>query len=70
MTRGELDSAALADLLSDAEGAERQAVEGPFYPDRGITPESLMTYARKCRAMADRYQSGGAHEAVLCGELT
>lgn len=43
-----------ADLLADAEFAERQAIEGPFYPDRGITPDSLRSYAAKCRAEAQK----------------
>lgn len=30
------------DLLADAAQAERQAVEGPFYPEKGITPEMLL----------------------------
>jgi hypothetical protein len=40
------------DLLSDADHAERQAVDGPFYPERGITPESLRAYASACRVCA------------------
>ncbi len=47
--QSQLDDAALADLRADAEQSERQAVEGPFYPDRGITAESLRAYAAKCR---------------------
>lgn len=64
-SRDELDDAALRDLLSDAEGAERQSASGPFYPDRGITAESLSAYAKMCREKADRYALGGAHAAVL-----
>lgn len=60
-----LDEAALADLLSDAESAEMQATTGPFWPDRGITAESLMAYAAKCREKIARYKDGGAHAAVL-----
>lgn len=62
-----LDNAALADLLADARNAEQQAKEGPFYPDRGITADSLRAYAAKCRAQAEQYKSGGAHAAVLAG---
>lgn len=40
------------DLISDAEHAERQAEEGPHYPERGITPETLRAYAQTCRAQA------------------
>lgn len=64
-TSQSLDNDALLDLLSDAECSERQAKEGPFYPDRGITAESLLAYAAKCRAQAERYKAGGAHNAVL-----
>lgn len=63
----DLDSAAIADLLNDARCSEEQAVNGPFYPDRGITSESLKAYADKCRATAARYSAGGAHKAVLEG---
>lgn len=64
----DLDSAAILDLLSDARCAERQAVEGPFYPDRGITTDSLKSYAAKCRAEVEKFKTGGAHNAVVRGE--
>lgn len=64
-TPEQLDAAALADLLSDAEQSERQAAEGPYYPERGITADSLRAYAAKCRAQADRYKAGGAHNATI-----
>lgn len=37
------------DLEVDIRCAERQAEQGPFYPERGITRESLLAYAEKCR---------------------
>ena len=64
-TAEELDNAALRDLLADAASSDQQAIAGPFYPDRGITAESLNAYAAKCRAQAERYRSGGAHKAAL-----
>jgi hypothetical protein len=64
-TPAELDSFALRDLLSDAEQSEAQAINGPFFPDRDITAESLRAYAAECRAKAARYTDGGAHAAVL-----
>jgi len=63
--RSVLDSAALRDLLSDAVSAEAQAADGPFYPDRGITRESLLAYAANCRAKAERFRDGGAHAASV-----
>lgn len=51
-TNEELESARKADLIADAEFAERQAEEGPFYPERGITRDSLLSYAYKCRREA------------------
>jgi hypothetical protein len=51
-TAEELAAAARADLLSDAEHAERQAVDGPYYPERGITRKSLLAYAAECRSKA------------------
>jgi len=45
----ELRAAALSDLESDARQAEDQAANGPFYPERGVTGESLREYAEQCR---------------------
>lgn len=42
------------DLLRDAEHAELQAEKGPFYPERGVTPEALKAYATRCRKAAER----------------
>lgn len=64
-TREELDNAAIADLLNDARCSEEQATTGPFWPERGITAQSLLEYAAKCRAQAEKYRQGGAHKAVL-----
>ena len=61
----ELDNEALRDLENDARCAEEQATEGPFFPDRGITSESLLAYAAKCRKQIAQYGNGGAHKAVL-----
>jgi hypothetical protein len=68
-TESQLDQHALADLLADANAAKRQVSEGIFYPERGITRESLLAYARQCRESAARFANGGAHEAVLAGLL-
>lgn len=62
----ELDAAAIADLIADAESAERQAANAEFFP--GVTFESLMVYAQECRAKVERYKSGGAHNAAIRGE--
>ena len=67
-TDEQLDMAAIRDQINDAECAERQAENGPFYPDRGITAESLLQYAKSCRVLAEKYSNGGAHSAVLRGE--
>lgn len=64
-TREELDNAALRDLITDMEVSEEQAIAGPFYPERGITAESLLAYAAECRAKIERYRNGGAHAAAL-----
>lgn len=64
-TDEQLDDAALRDLINDAECSERQADNGPFYPERNITRESLLAYAVKCRDSAEMYCHGGAHRAVL-----
>lgn len=69
-TPEELDSFAIADLENDARCAEEQSQNGPFYPERGITAESLAAYAEKCRAGAARLRNatrGDAHKAVLQG---
>ena len=52
-TEEELDAAWVADQLADARHAERQAAEGPVFPERGITRESLLAYAAYCRALAE-----------------
>lgn len=62
-----LDADALADLIADAESSERQAARGPFFPEKGITRESLLAYARQCRERAERYRDGGAHNALITG---
>lgn len=67
-TAAELDALALDDLRRDAEQSEEQAAAGPYYPERGITAESLRAYAGRCRAALARYAAGGAHRAVIAGE--
>ena len=54
-TEAELDAFKRADLIADAEFAERQADTGPFYPEKDITRESLLAYAAKCRREAEAY---------------
>lgn len=66
-TGAELDAFAIADLLNDAECSEKQAAEGPFYPELGVTRESCLAYAAKCREVVGRHQAVGAH-AVLSGK--
>ncbi len=61
----ELDAAALSDLLIDASEARKQAANGPFFPERGITRESCLAYAAKCEAQAAQWAKGGAHNGVL-----
>jgi hypothetical protein len=51
-TKQELQAAWIDDLLADAEHSEKQAEEGPFFPEKGITRESLLAYAAKCRQQA------------------
>lgn len=63
-TAAELDRAARADLLTDARFARLQAREGPFWPERDITPESLRRYAQRCREKA---RSASPHRAALSG---
>jgi len=49
-----------SDLLVDAKHAEQQAVEGPFFPERGITSDSLKAYAQDCRNKLARLQASDA----------
>ncbi len=51
-TPEQLAAASEADQLADAAHAEKQAVDGPFYPEKGITRESLLAYAAACRSKA------------------
>jgi hypothetical protein len=39
----------IEDLKTDIWCAEEQAQNGPFYPEKGITRESLLQYAADCR---------------------
>ena len=51
-SRKELERLFVKDLIGDAEQSEKQASFGPFYPERGITKESLLNYALECRERA------------------
>jgi len=42
------------DLLRDAAHSEDQAENGPYYPEQGITRESLLVYAEECRESAKK----------------
>lgn len=64
-TPEELDACAVLDWKHNAECAEKQAIEGPFYPEHGTTAESLLAYAAECRAKVEKYKNGGAHAAIL-----
>lgn len=68
MTPAELDNAFLSDIRSDMEVSLEQAENGPFYPEKGITPDSLRAYAEKCRAILAKYENGGGHKAAISGE--
>lgn len=70
ISREELNSAAILDLVSDAEAAEAQAISGPFCPERGITAEKLRAYAAKCRLDIDRLRDSSAHASSLLRSTT
>lgn len=61
----ELDEAAIADQLADAEQAERQAND----PAYAHIKNQLLSYAAQCRANVKLYSSGGMHNAVIKGDL-
>lgn len=61
----ELDRFALDDLIIDLENALKQAANGPYFPEKGITKESLRAYAEKCRKDIERYSGGGAHAGLV-----
>lgn len=52
-TEEELVEAWKLDNLVDAIHAEAQAENGPYYPEKGITKESLLRYAAECRRLAE-----------------
>ena len=54
-----------ADLLVDIEHAEPQALNGPFFPEKGITADSLRAYARDCRAQLARLHAYSNHSSQL-----
>jgi hypothetical protein len=53
-TRSDLVEAWRLDLIADAEQAEDQAVNGPFYPESGVTRDMLTAYAAECRQKAEK----------------
>lgn len=53
-TEDEQYDACVKDLLNDADHADRQAQDGPYFPELGITAESLQQYAEECRQNAER----------------
>lgn len=59
----------VADLLSDADFAERQADEGPYYPERGITVASLRAYAAECREQAAANPRASLRKALEGGNI-
>ena len=63
----ELDAFAIDDLIIDMERSLNQSANGPFYPEIGVTAESLRAYAEECRLNIERYAKGGAHRAALRG---
>ena len=50
-TPDELAAFERADRLADIEFAEHQAHHGPYFPERGITRDSLLDYVTKARAL-------------------
>ena len=48
----QLAEASRLDQPADAEHSEKQAEDGPYFPERGITKESLLAYAAECRKKA------------------
>jgi len=53
MTADEQIDAIIFDLLSDIRGAEAQATDGPFFPDRDIVAIVLRDYVSKCEAQVE-----------------
>ena len=60
-TTAELRDMRIADLVSDAEFAERQAENGPFYPHLSVTRETLLDHAAKCREQVESILTGSEH---------
>mgnify|MGYP003349625493 CR=1 FL=1 len=50
----ELVAAWKADLLNDAENCEKQALNGPYYPEKGITKDNLLLWAAEYRMEAEK----------------
>ena len=51
-SRKELEELLVRDLVCDAEFAEKQAADGSFCLNKGVTKEGLLDYARECREKA------------------
>ena len=63
-TADQLFDMARDDQQRDAIHAEGQACNGPFYPDRGITAESLLAYAAECRAAVAAMDEGAKRRYI------
>jgi hypothetical protein len=68
-TQKELDDCAIADLLNDARCSREQAKNGPFFPEKGITADALISWAETYEKAAKIYVKGGAHKAILAGGI-
>ena len=62
----ELDAAAVADLIADADCAIRHAIEAEAEHDLARAMD-LLKYASECRRKAYVYRNGGAHKAIIAG---
>ena len=51
-TTEQLAEAWRADLMNDARCEREQAENGPYYPDRGVTRESLLKWAEENERLA------------------
>lgn len=54
------------DIQADIDHAETQARQGPFFPELGVTAESLRAYADECRKLLS--DPGASLAAALCGD--
>ncbi len=58
LTLNQREQDTITSLRTDIDAAERQAIIGPFNEPCGVTPVSLLAYAKQCRQTITAIRTG------------